>query len=460
MTVQFQRFTHGLVLALTLRRTGDARHAVPEQFLAAVAGQRAAGVVDRQHAVVIVHDHHAFAGRLEHRRCQALLFGLAAQLADVATGADHAQGTASGVTLDHPAAILEPDFAAVGAQCTVFDGELFGFALQVRDQDRAHAVQILGVDVRQRRAILVVAVLPADAEDHFQTGMVNMVVLQIPVPQPEAAGVQRQIQPRLALAQLFGKLGEFCGALGDALLEAIVGTAQLLFGMATLLDFRGQTAIELVGFAAGGFQPLDQLLLMQPLFEPVVHQPADLPADQAEGGQHDHRQQTPALLQRMAAGHQQKAGRQQTGHGETEEGGQADPVSDAGGHDDRTDQPIKQRLGNKDISRHQHDHGVAQAQRRRATAEQKAPAPARRGLRLGAGSVEGEYLLQAQQCQRAHPAQPQPELDTALLAPEHHAENQCRQQQQPGRYARTSIQQPGTLGNDIGRRRPAGQWLC
>ncbi len=107
VAVPLQRLAHGLVLPLALRRAGDTRHAVAEQFLAAVAGQRAAGVIHRQNTVAIVHDHDAFAGGLEHRGGQALLLGLTAQLADVTARADHAQRTAIGVTLDHPPAVFQ-----------------------------------------------------------------------------------------------------------------------------------------------------------------------------------------------------------------------------------------------------------------------------------------------------------------------------------------------------------------
>ncbi len=187
--------------------------------------------------------------------------------------------------------------------------------------------------------------------------------------------------------------------------------------MAALLHLRGQTSIELVGFAAGGFQPLDQLLLVQPLFEPVVHQPADLPGGQAQGRQHDHRQQPPTLLQRMTAGHQQQTGRQQAGHGETEKSRKADAIGDAGGDDDRTDQTVQQRLRGESIGGYQRDHCIAQADRTYAAAEKEPPAPVRIGLPLGASLAERHDLLQPQQAQREHPADPATEFDAAVVLP-------------------------------------------
>ncbi len=313
------------------------------------------------------------------------------------------------------------------------------------DQGGTHALQVVGMDIRQSRTVFAVAIFQADAEHHLHARVMYTVVLQIPIPQAEVTGLQRQGQPRLALA-------EFGGALGDALFEAVVGAAQLLFGMPALLDLGGQAAIEQVGFAAGLLQPLDQPLPVQALFDAVGNQPADLPGDQTERRQHDHRQHAPALLQRLAAGHQQQSRRQQTGHGETEKGRQADAIGDTGGQHHGAHQAVEQGLGDKGIGRHQRHHGVGQAQRRGTAAQQEAPAPVRRRLRLGAGSIEGSDLLQAQQPERGHPAQPDAEFDTALFGPEHHPADQRGEQQQQGGSARTAIQQPRVLGSLLDRR--------
>jgi len=238
VAVPLQRLAHGLVLPLALRRAGDTRHAVAEQFLAAVAGQRAAGVIHRQDTVAIVHDHDAFAGGLEHRGGQALLLGLTAQLADVTARADHAQRSPTGIALDHPAAVFEPEFAAISAQRPILHGKELGFTLQMGDQCRTDGFQIVGMDVRQRRAMLIATIGQADTEDHFQPGVVDPVVRQVPIPQTEAAGIERQIEPCFAFTEFFGGPGKLHGTFGHTQLEAIVSAAQLLLGMATLFDLR------------------------------------------------------------------------------------------------------------------------------------------------------------------------------------------------------------------------------
>ena len=61
-------------------------------------------------------------------------------------------------------------------------------------------------------------------------------------------------------------------------------------------------------------------------------------------------------------------------------------------------------------------------------------------------------VLQAQQPERGHPAQPDAEFDTALFGPEHHPADQRGEQQQQGGSARTAIQQPRVLGSLLDRR--------
>jgi len=52
----------------------------------------------------------------------------------------------------------------------------------------------------------------------------HLALRQVPVPQAQLAGFQRQAQARFALPQFVSHPGEFGGALGDPLLQAVVGT--------------------------------------------------------------------------------------------------------------------------------------------------------------------------------------------------------------------------------------------
>src|SRR5690606_16435048 len=143
--VAAKRFAHAGVQLLALRRTGQPRDTVADQLLAAVAGQLATGVVDRQQPITGVHDRHTFAGRLEHHGGQALLLGLAARFADIAAGTDHAPGTAVLVTQAHAATVLDPERAAVVPLDAIFDLVGFSLAFQVRHHCVAHTRHVVGV---------------------------------------------------------------------------------------------------------------------------------------------------------------------------------------------------------------------------------------------------------------------------------------------------------------------------
>ncbi len=68
--------------------------------------------------------------------------------------------------------------------------------------------------------------------------MVDPVVRQVPIPQTEAAGIERQIEPCFAFTEFFRGPGKLHRTFGHTQLEAIVSAAQLLLGMATLFNLR------------------------------------------------------------------------------------------------------------------------------------------------------------------------------------------------------------------------------
>jgi|GEM_PF-2670012 len=359
--VTAQRFAHAGVQLLALRRAGQPRDTVADQFLAAVAGQLAAGVVDRQQPITGVHDRHAFAGRLEHHGGQALLLGLAVRFADIAAGADHAQGTAILVTQDHAATVLDPERAAVVPLDAIFDLVGFSLAFQVRHHGVAHTRHVVSV-----QTVPMVIGLPGRQpgliDGDAQAGVMHLIVAQIPVPQPQLAGLQRKAQTRLALAQCLDHAGQLPGALRDPLLETVMGFAQLPLGQPALVDLAGQFGIQFPRLAADVLQALDQQGVVRSLLQAQGNQAVDLPGDHAEGEQHDQPQQPPALLNRQLTDEQQQTGGQQARQGKTQECPQRYPAGNAAGDDDRAQHAVEQGLRQKAFRGHQGDNRIAEDQ--------------------------------------------------------------------------------------------------
>src|SRR5690606_36520984 len=97
-----------LVLKTRLMGADQANHALAEDFLAAISGHLAEGLIDRQHMVLGIQNHDALAGRFEYRAGQALFFLAMLACADVAPGAEHALHPTAGIALHSPAPVLDP----------------------------------------------------------------------------------------------------------------------------------------------------------------------------------------------------------------------------------------------------------------------------------------------------------------------------------------------------------------
>ena len=165
-----------------------------EHVLLRVAGDLLEAGVHRQELEVAVQNEDAFRGVLEHRRRQPLLFLGFAGGGDVPAGADHAQGAALVVPVHHPAFVLDPAPGALGVAQPVDGVVAVGLALEVGDHGAADGGEIVRVDQLLQVAEEVSEILAFVAQQPVEVGVVIGAGDQIPVPQPDVAGVQRQLQ--------------------------------------------------------------------------------------------------------------------------------------------------------------------------------------------------------------------------------------------------------------------------
>ena len=202
----------------------------------------------------------------------------------------------------------------------VLDLIILAAPLEVLDQRPAQPWQIIRVQARGQVTQHHLHLARFQTEQLAQVRVVHLVAFQIPVPQPQLAGLQRQGQARLALAQGMGRFVQLQGTFGHTHFQLAMGAAQFALGTATLLHLTRQFFIEPFGTLLGVLQVADQRQVVKALQQAALHQAVDLPGHHQQGEKQDHTEQPPAALQ-AAAGEQQEAGRrQQAGQGEGEEG--------------------------------------------------------------------------------------------------------------------------------------------
>ena len=426
------------VLATRLGVAGKARGDLADHLFRAVPGDAAEGLVDRQQAVVGVEDDDALAGRLEHGGGQALFLLAALARADVAAGADHPRDLAAGVAGHHPAAVLDPHPVAVGVAHAVFDAVAVGAPAQVVGQGPAQQRHVVRMQQRAQVGAHAAHRVLVQAEDFPQARVVHLVGAQVPVPQPQLAGLQGHGQARLAVAQL-----DAAGL--DPHLQLVARLAQGAFGAAALLDLAAQVLVEGFRPPLGLLQVVYQRKGLEAPQQAALDQPVDLPGHHQQGRQQDRAEQPPALLQIAAPEQQVADGRQQAGQGESQEGRQAHRVGDAGGKNGRGDQAEHQGLLQEGVGRHQGDGGEGQGQPRGAGAEEERPLPVRFGLALRLGVVEGGDLDQPHHRQQHQPHQPAGQQQAVLAVPEQAGAGQAVEQHEQGRHPRALIEQAGAL---------------
>ena len=426
--VLLQGLVDGRIVTPGIATARQVDHIAPEHVFGQVTGHPAEGLVDRQQAVIGVKNHDAFAGRLEHRRGQLAQGFLFLVRADIATGADHAQHPTAGGALDRPAAVFDPDPVTIAMPHPVLDQVVLGAALQMFHQRALECRDILGVQARLEVAEHGRHVFRIKAEQLLELGVMHFVGLQVPVPQPEGAGLQRQGQARFAFAQGLVRRIQLQAALDHPAFQADLGVAQFLFGTATLLDFPRQFEIEL--FAAGVrlLQALDQRLVLETPQQAASDQPIDLQGHHTQRHQQDQPEPAPALLFLGPPPEQIDDGRQQAGQGKGQERRDAHGVGHAGGEGRGTDQAEDPGLLEKTVGGHQGDAGAGQGQAADRRTQQEGPTPDRLGLATGHRRIERRHLDHAQGHQRHQPHQPDADQQVALRAPEQPGADQTVQQ--------------------------------
>ncbi len=285
------------VVALGLGGIHQQAGVAPDHVLAAIAGDATEGLVDRQQVIGRIEDHDALAGRLEHCRGQLLLLFQALARADVAARAEHPRHPSPRVASHGPAAILQPAPAALPVAHAVLHPVQLATPLEMFGEGATDTRQVAGVDAFDQPAI-VLGTVPG-AEDRLEIGMLDPAALQVPVPQPQFAGLQGHGQARLALAERLAGRAKLLGARLHPALQGIAGGAQLAFDQASLADLLGELAIERFGLGVDALQVQVQRLGLEASQQRALHQPVDLPGDHQQRHQQDQAEHAPALQQAM-----------------------------------------------------------------------------------------------------------------------------------------------------------------
>src|SRR5690606_24459303 len=233
-------------------------HALATYLVVGEAGDAGKAVVDGEEMEIRVHDQDAFGGILEHGGGQAqLVFGQLV-VGDVAARADHARGAVVVGPLDHAAFVLNPAPVAVGMTNTVDRMVTAGAALEVRHHGTLDLRPVVTVHHLLHVDDEIGEAVAAVAEQAIEIGVVGVAGLDVPVPQADAGGIQRQLQS-LAGGTEFGVGGfQQAGTFLDDGFEAVVGFLQMLLGLLALEDLAGELLVQGFSVAAGAIQVVDQ----------------------------------------------------------------------------------------------------------------------------------------------------------------------------------------------------------
>lgn len=197
----------------------------------------------------------------------------------------------------------------------VFDLIVLGAALQMLDQGVLERRHILRVQAWLEVAQDGRDVFRGEAEQLLNLRVMNLVGLQVPVPQPQLAGLQRQRQARFAFAQ--GLIGgvQLAAALSDTVFQVDLRFAQLAFGATPLLDFPRQLLIELFAARLRLLKMFDQVLILKAPQQTTINQAIDLPRHHAQRAEQNQAQPAPAARLLVAAPEQIADRRQQARQG-------------------------------------------------------------------------------------------------------------------------------------------------
>ena len=209
-------------------------------------GDAAERLVHGDQRVVRVEDHNAFAGRLEHRRSQALLLLHRLAGADVAARAQHTDDAATGCALHGAPAVFDPHPMPIAMTYPVLHLIVLAAAFEMLYQCVLEQWQIVGVQARFEVAEHRRDVFGLQAKQLLELRVVDLVGLQVPVPQAQFTGLQGHGQARFAFTQ--GEAGsiQLLAALRHTVLQADLGFTQVLLHLAALLDFAHQVLVQLL----------------------------------------------------------------------------------------------------------------------------------------------------------------------------------------------------------------------
>ncbi|MNZ81490.1 hypothetical protein D3C78_1001590 [compost metagenome] len=311
-----QRLMYCGVMPTRITTAWQLNDIAPDHVVDVIAGHPTEGLIDRDQDVVRIENHDPFAGRLEHGRRQLPLLFQAFARADIAASADHANHPAVVGTLDCPPAVLDPDPVAVAMPHAILDLIVLGAALQMLDQRPFQRRKILGVKARLEVTQYRRDLFRLQAEQFLNLCVMDFVGLQIPVPQPQLAGLQCQRQARLTLAQCLIGGVQFQAALSDSVFQVDLDLSQFVLGTSALFYLLGQLLIELITAALRLLQMLDQCLVLKASHQAPIDQSIDLPGNHAQCTEQNQPEPAPTLLLFVSPPKHIGDGRQQAGQGE------------------------------------------------------------------------------------------------------------------------------------------------
>ncbi|MNJ38698.1 hypothetical protein D3C77_335500 [compost metagenome] len=277
----------------------------------------------------------------------------------------------------------------------------------------------------------------------------DLIALQVPVPQSQFTGLQGQGQALFALAQCVVGLVQRASALGHPRLQADLRFAQLLLDQSPLLYFASERLIKALAAALGHLQVFDQCLVLEALEQAVFDQPVDLPGHHRQSTQHNQSKPAPAPLLLVTPPEQKGDRWQQTGQGKTEKSRQTDGIGDTGRQGSRTQQAKHPGLLSKVIHRDQSNRGTTQGQATECRAQQKHSSPGRLSLALRHGGIKRRHLDNPQSNQRHQPDHPDAYLQVAHRAPEQPGTDQTVEQHEQGGQQRALIEQTSALHRQL-----------
>ena len=232
--------------------------ALAVHFFLAIAGDLLEAGIGGEEAELPVEDEDTLRRVLEDGGGQALLFLGFALRGDITAGTDHADGAAVVVPLHHAAIVLQPAPVPLLVAQPVDGVIAVGLALEVGDHAAADGGEVVRVNQLLEITEEVAEVFVLVAEQPVKIGVVVGAGVQVPVPQTDIAGLQRQFQALAGGGEF--PIGHFQrpGTLADHGFEPVVGLLQAPPRLLPLTNLLRQLFVQRLGVGAGPIQVIDQ----------------------------------------------------------------------------------------------------------------------------------------------------------------------------------------------------------